>query len=101
MTTSAPPWEKEAAVFDASPLIFFDVLGYAGRSPELHRILVPPAVIEELVALSGEPGSGLPAEAWLEQRAPRVATLRRVENADGRLPDPGATIRSACRKAGR
>jgi hypothetical protein len=44
MTAPAPPSEKEPAVFDASPLIFFDVLGYAERLPELHRILVPPAV---------------------------------------------------------
>lgn len=79
MTSSAPPSEKEPAVFDASPLIFFDVLGYAERLPELHQILVPPAVIEELVALPGEPGSGLPAEKWLEQQAPRAETLRRVE----------------------
>ncbi len=67
-------------MFDASPLIFFDVLGYAGRSSELHRVLVPPAVIEELVALLGEPGSKLSAEDWLERRMPRVETLRGVES---------------------
>jgi hypothetical protein len=43
MTSIAPPSEKEPAVFDASPLIFFDVLGYSDQLPELHRILVPPA----------------------------------------------------------
>jgi len=79
MTSIAPPSEKEPVVFDASPLIFFDVLGYSEQLPELHRILVPPAVIEELVALPGEPGSGLPTEKWLEQQAPRAETLRRVE----------------------
>jgi hypothetical protein len=41
MTSSAPPSEKEPAVFDASPLNSFDVLGYAERLPELHRVLVP------------------------------------------------------------
>ncbi len=79
MSSSAPPSEKEPAVFDASPLIFFGALGYAGLLPDLHRVLVPPAVIEELVALPGEPGSDLPAEGWVEQRAPGVEPLRRVE----------------------
>jgi uncharacterized protein len=41
---------------------------------------VPPAVIEELVVLPGEPASELPAEDWLERRAPRVETLLRVES---------------------
>lgn len=77
--SSAPSSEKGSAVFDASPLVFFDVLGYASLLPELHRVLVPPAVIEELVALPGEPGSGLPAEEWVERRAPRAETLRKVE----------------------
>jgi predicted nucleic acid-binding protein len=79
VTSSTPPSEREPAVFDASPLVFFDVLGYVGRLPELHRVLVPPAVIEELVALPGEPGSGLPAEGWVERQAPRAETLRKVE----------------------
>ncbi len=34
---------------------------------------------DELVALPGEPGSRLPAEEWIERRAPRAETLRRVE----------------------
>ncbi len=55
-------------VFDASPLIFFDVLGYAGQLPQLHRI----------VALPGEPGSGLPAKEWVQRRVPRSETLRGV-----------------------
>jgi predicted nucleic acid-binding protein len=78
-SSSAPASAKEPAIFDASPLVFFDVLGYAGLLPELHQVLVPPAVIEELVALPGEPGSGLPAEEWVERRAPGAETLRRVE----------------------
>ena len=61
--------DKEPAVFDASPLVFFDVLGYADLLPELHRVFVPPAVVEELVALPGEPGSGVP----------HAETLGRVE----------------------
>jgi hypothetical protein len=50
-SSSAPASEKEPAVFDASPLVFFDVLGYTRLLPELHRVLLPPAVVEELVAL--------------------------------------------------
>lgn len=76
----APDLEKEPAVFDASPLVFFDVLGYASLLPELHQVLVPPTVVEEVIALPGEPGGGLPDEAWIEQRAPRADTLRRVES---------------------
>ena len=71
--------DKEPAVFDASPLVFFDVLGYADLLPELHRVFVPPAVVEELVALPGEPGSGVPEKVWVEQRAPHAETLGRVE----------------------
>jgi hypothetical protein len=40
-SSSAPASEKEPAVFDASPLVFFDVLGYTGLLPELHRVLIP------------------------------------------------------------
>ncbi len=36
-------------------------------------------MVEELVALPGEPGSGLPAEEWVERRVPGAETLRRVE----------------------
>jgi predicted nucleic acid-binding protein len=78
-SSSAPASEKEPAVFDASPLAFFDMLGYTGLLPELHRVLLPPAVVEELVALLRELGSSLPAEEWVEQRAPGAETLRRVE----------------------
>ncbi|MGH3087181.1 MAG: hypothetical protein ACRDSJ_07675 [Rubrobacteraceae bacterium] len=78
-SSSSPSSEKQPAVFDASPLVFFDVLGYAGGLPELHRVLVPPAVVEELAALPGEPGSGLPTEEWFERWAPGIETLRRVE----------------------
>lgn len=55
------------------------MLGYADKLPELHRVIAPPAVIEELVALPGEPGSELPKEEWLEQRKPEAETMRRVE----------------------
>ncbi len=79
MTDSpSPPSEKHPAVFDTSPLVFLDVLGYADKLPELHRPAAPPAVIGELAALPGEPGSGLPTREWLEQRAPEAETLRRV-----------------------
>ena len=40
-SSSAPASEKEPAVFDASPFVFFDVLGYTGLLPELHRDFVP------------------------------------------------------------
>lgn len=77
--SSSPDPKKEPAVFDASPLVFFDVLGYADSLPELHDVFVPPAVVEEVVALPGEPGSAIPERDWVERRAPRAETLRRVE----------------------
>ncbi|MBA2691435.1 MAG: hypothetical protein H0U65_02930 [Rubrobacter sp.] len=76
--STSPPSEKRLAVFDTSPLVFLDVLGYTRKLPELHRVVAPPAVIEELTALPGEPGSGLPAKGWLERRTPEAETLRRV-----------------------
>lgn len=79
-SSSALDLEKEPAVFDASPLVFFDVLGYANLLLELHQVLVPPAVVEEVTALPGEPGSRLPEEEWVERCAPRAETLRKVES---------------------
>lgn len=79
-SSSDPVSEKELAVFDASPLVFFDVLGYADLLPELHQVLVPPAVVEEVIALPEEPGSGIPEEEWVERRAPRTETLRKIES---------------------
>lgn len=77
---SAPDLQKEPAVFDASPIVFFDILDYAGLLPKLHQVLLPPAVIEELVTLPGEPGSGVPKERWIERRAPTAGTLHTVED---------------------
>jgi predicted nucleic acid-binding protein len=78
-SSSEPASGKEQAVFDASPLVFFDVLGYADLLPELHWVFVPPAVIEELVVLPGEPGSRVSEKGWVERRSPRPETLRQVE----------------------
>lgn len=79
MSSSDQASKKEAAVFDASPLVFFDVLGYADLLPELHQVFVPPAVVEEVIALPGEPGNAIPEREWVELRAPRAETLQRVE----------------------
>ena len=79
MSSSDQASKKEPAVFDASPLVFFDVLGYADLLPELHEVFVPPAVVEEVIALPGEPGSAVPEKEWVELRAPRAETLRKVE----------------------
>jgi hypothetical protein len=38
-------------------------------------VLLPPAAIEELVVLPGEPASELPAEDWLERRAAQTAGM--------------------------
>ena len=80
MSSSDQTSKKEPAVFDASPLVFFDVLGYADSLPELHQVFVPPAVVEEVVVLPGEPGSSIPERNWVERRVPRAETLRRVES---------------------
>ncbi|WP_119068763.1 DUF3368 domain-containing protein [Rubrobacter indicoceani] len=70
---------REVAVFDTSPLVFLDVLGYASLLAEIHVVFVPPAVAEELAASPGEPGSGIPEEAWVEVREPEAGILRTVE----------------------
>jgi uncharacterized protein len=93
-SSSAPASEKEPAVFDANLLFFFDVLDYTGLLPELHRVLLPPAVVQELVALLRELGSSLPAEEWVEQRVPGAETLRRVEGEmiEGRGEEEAITL---------
>lgn len=79
-SSSDPVPEEEPAVFDASPLVFFDILGYAGLLSELHQVFVPPAVVEEVMALPGEPGSRILEEEWVERLTPKAETLRKIES---------------------
>jgi predicted nucleic acid-binding protein len=75
------------AVFDASPLIFLDLLGYTSLLPSLYRVLVPPQVAAELTARPGTPGSSIPRHNWVELRHPGDETLLRVRH--DLLADPG------------
>jgi predicted nucleic acid-binding protein len=75
------------AVFDASPLIFLDLLGYTSLLPGLYRVLVSPQVAAELTARPGAPGSSIPRRDWVELRHPSDETLLRVRN--DLLADPG------------
>jgi uncharacterized protein len=77
--TLPSPREIDTAVFDTSPLVFLDALGYVPLLPKLfNRMLIPPAVAEELLALPGEAGSTVPQ--LLEQQAPNPETLKRVRS---------------------
>jgi predicted nucleic acid-binding protein len=75
------------AVFDASPLIFLDLLGYTRLLPSLYRVLIPPQVAAELTARPGAPGSGIPRREWVELRRPSDDTLLRIRN--HLVVDPG------------
>jgi|FLYL01.1.fsa_nt_gi predicted nucleic acid-binding protein len=75
------------AVFDASPLVFLDLLDYAPLLPSLYRVLIPPQVAAELTARPGAPGSDIPQHAWVELRRPSDETLTQVRN--DLLADPG------------
>jgi predicted nucleic acid-binding protein len=68
------------AVFDASPLIFLDLLGYTRLLPGLYRVLVPPQVAAELTAHPGAPGSGVPGRDWVELCHPGDETRLRVRH---------------------
>ncbi|MBS3934407.1 MAG: hypothetical protein KGZ35_08625 [Truepera sp.] len=54
------------AVFDSSPLIFLDTLGYIPLLPKLFEVWVTPTVLAELTAQPGKAGSGVSSFAWLD-----------------------------------
>jgi predicted nucleic acid-binding protein len=75
------------AVFNASPLILLDFLGYAFLLPQLYDVIIPPQVAAELTAKPGEPGGQMPSQLWVQVQVPNGATLEQVR---GELAaDPG------------
>ncbi|HEX7021220.1 MAG TPA: hypothetical protein VF171_00075 [Trueperaceae bacterium] len=67
------------AVFDTSPLIFLDTLGYALRLPRIYRPYVTTDVVRELGAKPGAAGSILAASGLFEVRLPKPETLNRIQ----------------------
>lgn len=65
-------------MFDTGPLIYLDLLGYAPMLPKLHHVVVPPAVVQELVRRPDMPGASVPSLAWVEQRPCSVEMLQQV-----------------------
>jgi uncharacterized protein len=59
------------AVFDSSPLIFLDALGYISLLPKLFEVWVTPTVIAELTAQPNKPGASVVHLAWLRQAETR------------------------------
>jgi uncharacterized protein len=55
------------AVFDSSPLIFLDALGYVALLPRLFEVWVTPAVIAELTAQPSKPGASVARLSWLQK----------------------------------
>ena len=68
---------SDTAVFDASPLIIFDQIGYFAVLRELfHQIVVPTAVAREVAPSLGQSLGQLPS--WIDVRSvPSVANLPR------------------------
>jgi predicted nucleic acid-binding protein len=76
-------------VFDASPLILLDQLGYLPALRELHgEIVIPLAVSRELGSRPGKPASNVPDLEWVEIREAQETLLRRVREGPPSI-DPG------------
>lgn len=71
---------QNRAVFDTSPLIFLDLLGYLPALPRLHRTVVPEAVLQELSKHPEGPGSSVADQRWIDRRSPKPESLRSVED---------------------
>ena len=73
-----PTPTKPRAVFDASPLVFLDGLGYLDRLPELYEVFVTPTVAAELDRPPHRPGAGVAALSWVTVQAPAPDVLETV-----------------------
>ena len=79
---------REPAVFDTSPLVFLDLLGYVSFLQRLHgRVVLPEAVARELTAHPGLPGSEVPSLEWVERRTPGAESVRHVRREPPALGD--------------
>ena len=67
------------AIFDTSPLIFLDHLGYLPQVKLRHDLITTPEVVRELNSKEGGAGSRVPQLSWLEQRAPQATFKDLVE----------------------
>lgn len=76
--SSPSPVPIPTAVFDASPLVFLDLLGYTDLLPEFFRVVVAAEVAAELLRKPDAPGGGVPGRPWLDVRAPGAETLERT-----------------------
>ena len=76
--TSAMP-NKTKAVFDSSPLVFLDALGYTDHIENLHEAFIPPDVTAELTLYPERSGAGAPALPWITERSPSPTNLQRVK----------------------
>jgi uncharacterized protein len=73
-----PGRSDEPAAFDASSLIFLDLLGYIPLLRQLYRVVVPEAASQELSVRSESPGSGVVSLDRVELRTPDPESVRRV-----------------------
>jgi predicted nucleic acid-binding protein len=66
-------------VFDTSPLIHLDQLGYLPILNEIVKgVVIPPAVRTELRQGRGRPGAHVHKHAWVEVRTPDVVMVSKV-----------------------
>ena len=63
---------------DTSAVISFDRLGYIEALGEMADVILTPAVVEELRAGAGKPGSRVPDLPWIQVRAPAAGDLDEV-----------------------
>jgi predicted nucleic acid-binding protein len=74
-----PGFSEEQTVFDTSPQVFLDLLGYVPLLHQLYGVVLPGAVAEELPARPGAPGSGVISLDWVANRTPNAESVRRVK----------------------
>ena len=67
------------AIFDTSPLIFLEHLGYLPQVKLRHDLITTPEVVRELNSKEGGAGANVPLLPWLEQKAPQATFKHLVE----------------------
>ena len=83
--TTSPTPSKIKAVFDSSPLVFLDALGYIHLLPQLHEVFITSTVAAELTFYPKRFGARVAELPWVRQQSPVSATLMHVQmelNAD-------------------
>ncbi len=70
---------KTRAVFDTSPLIFTDHLGYIPRLGEFFEVIITPDVAAELSVPGDKAGSKVASLPWVREQVPEQSFVQTVQ----------------------